>query len=104
MGSCKQADYYLTQILPRHGSFHAYLKMLGVAGDDSCIYCNEKDTAENTFFECRWWENLRDLQNIEINVKTLVSTMLESENRWKTVQTLMRSIIKQKSYDGNRLQ
>ena len=51
-----ETNYYLTQMISGHGCFQYYRHRFKVADSEECIYCNELDTAEHSFFECIKWE------------------------------------------------
>lgn len=108
--NCKHRniDYYMTQVLSGHGSFQAYLKKIGVIDDDKCLYCDAIDTVEHTFFECIRWENYRSQTYLtlghDLNLDNLIPSMIESERKWKIIQTLMHQIMKNKENDRNRRQ
>ena len=47
-----QVDYHLAQALSGHGAYNAYLFRIGKTDDDTCTYCDRKDTPEHTLFHC----------------------------------------------------
>ena len=45
-----EVDYYLTQMLTRHGLFRSYLHKMGKVGAPQCLYCGDsKDDASTPF-------------------------------------------------------
>lgn len=76
----RAVDYYLSQVLTGHGNFKSYIKIIGKAEDDRCIFYGNSHTAEHVIFVC---ERCRVERNhIKVNIptpKNLINTMLSQK-------------------------
>ncbi len=50
-----EVTYYLTQLLRGHGCFRKYLHRMQKVSSPKCLYCNNDDDAQHTFFMCERW-------------------------------------------------
>lgn len=95
-----EVDYYLTQLLSGHGYFRTYLKKIGKADSENCIYCHEdRDDAEHTFFMCSHWAAQRASLEEEVGAvtpETVVYAMIAEEQKWLSVARYAQSILRTK--------
>lgn len=96
-----QVNFYLTQALSGHGCFRAYLKRFKKCRESSCHFCeSEVDDAEHTLFHCRKWQDPRECLQQELGRRltpsNMVSTMLESEGKCKSIFDFIVGIMKEK--------
>ncbi|KAL1446337.1 hypothetical protein WDU94_000619 [Cyamophila willieti] len=98
-----EVTYHLTQFLTGHGCFNAYLFRFKLRTCPKCRYCCADDSVEHTFFRCMRWQQHREQMNTQVhdimNKNNIVSTMLRSEEHWKTVQTFVHTVLEQKEKD-----
>nr|CAH7732275.1 unnamed protein product [Callosobruchus chinensis] len=103
--ACKHrvVDYYLTQALTGHGCFAVYVKRIGKATDDKCMYCSERDDAAHTLFQCPRWEDERQRVNhrlgVTLDTVNMLSTLLTSAGNWKVVQAFVKGVLMKKERD-----
>lgn len=104
----RNTDYFMTQALTGHGSFHTYLQSIGAAASDECIYCRERDTPEHTLFHCEKWNTLRQETYLtlghQLNPDNLTVHLTESKHKWHIIQMLIQRIMRQKEKDRNERQ
>ena len=86
-----QVDFYLAQALSDHGCFNAYLKRFKKRDDVSCRYCGSLvDNAEHALFVCARWGVAREAVGREVGAQitpdTMVSLMLQSEQKWTLIE------------------
>lgn len=103
-----ETNYYLTQALTGHGVFGTYLHRIGKAENDRCWYCEERDTAQHTIFECiKWVEERRvacERCGIGITRENIAELIMRSEESWNIITGMMESIMKNKNIEErNRL-
>lgn len=102
-----EINYHLTQALSGHGCFQSFIHKIGKAQTPKCLYCEENDNPEHTFFGCVRWE--REKEETEsvlgefLTKENLVSTMLQSESNWKEISNMITKIMKQKEELERRL-
>lgn len=102
-----EINYHLTQALSGHGCFQSFIHKIGKAQTPKCLYCEENDNPEHTFFGCVRWE--REKEETEsvlgefLTKENLVSTMLQSESNWKEISNMITKIMKQKEEMERRL-
>ncbi|KAI5708743.1 hypothetical protein M8J76_002317 [Diaphorina citri] len=74
--------------------------------DDRCMFCEEADTAEHTFFSCSKWTMYRAEMEREIGqqltVGNLCNEMLKSERNWEAIARCMNRIMKDKEAEERR--
>lgn len=103
-----EVGYYLTQFLSGHGYFQKYLKTMGKAMSQECIYCpGITDDVEHTFFTCSRWEQRRRLLESEVGQwlpQTAIATMLLGVECWGQVEKYVEEILKEKKVDLDRNQ
>ncbi|KAI5722431.1 hypothetical protein M8J76_008233 [Diaphorina citri] len=73
---------------------------------DRCMFCEEADTAEHTFFSCSKWTMYRAEMEREIGqqltVGNLCNEMLKSERNWEAIARCMNRIMKDKEAEERR--
>ena len=79
-----------------HVCFHAYLKRFKKRDDESCRYCESLvDNAQHTFFVCAMWgvatEVVGRAVGAQLTPDTMVSLMLQFEQRWMLIETTRAS-------------
>lgn len=93
-------DYHLGQVLSGHGVFRDGLFKCGFKRSNRCIFCLERDTPEHALFICRRFGVERNALESAIGKKVdpdnLVSTMLESKEKWDLYARYARSVIDSK--------
>ncbi|XP_056633902.1 uncharacterized protein LOC130443352 [Diorhabda sublineata] len=105
--SCGEIGYYLTQTMTAHGSFQSYVRRIGKAEHDPCLYCSsEIDNAEHTIFRCPAWADIRNLSEItvraELRPENIVQIMMEVDFKWKAVESMVEKILKRKEQDSRQ--
>ena len=80
-----------------------YLKPIGKQDNESCWYCQERDTPEHTLFICqRWVENCNKAETI-IRGRIMPKHLMEKnapETSWETLNdNMITNIIKRKTED-----
>ncbi|KAI5735310.1 hypothetical protein M8J77_016890 [Diaphorina citri] len=99
-------SFHMAQILSGHGCFQAYLKRFNKINSDRCMFCEEADTAEHTFFSCSKWTMYRAEMEREIGqqltVGNLCNEMLKSERNWEAIARCMNRIMKDKEAEERR--
>ncbi|XP_072389628.1 uncharacterized protein [Diabrotica undecimpunctata] len=103
----RRLDYFLTQMLTRHGCFRGYLYRFGKAENDKCLYCKISDTVSDTLLVCERWIDERSLLERELgsrvqSVTELVEEMLRSSDRWRAVQRYVRRTLERKEQEERR--
>ncbi|XP_056629883.1 uncharacterized protein LOC130452338 [Diorhabda sublineata] len=105
--SCGEIGYYLTQTMTAHGSFQSYVRRIGKAENDICLYCSsEIDNAEHTIFRCPAWADIRNLSEItvraELRPENIVQIMMEADFKWEAVESMVEKILKRKEQDNRQ--
>ena len=100
-----QVGFYLAQALSGHGCFNAYLKRFKKRDDESCSYCGSLvDNAEHTLFICARWGVAREAVGREVGAQltpdTMVSLMLQSEQKWILIESFITVVMKTRELDG----
>lgn len=94
--------FRLTQMLTGHGCFASYLYRIGRVNSSNCQQCGLaiEDTVEHMIQECARWSTLREdlIQKIgpDLTLPTVVSEMLESEDKWMAVTFFAETAISTK--------
>ncbi|KAI5711061.1 hypothetical protein M8J75_013708 [Diaphorina citri] len=74
--------------------------------ENRCMFCEEADTAEHTFFSCSKWTMYRAEMEREIGqqltVGNLCNEMLKSERNWEAIARCMNRIMKDKEAEERR--
>lgn len=98
-----EVGYYLTQVLGGHGCFGEYLKRFKIKTGSECIYCSEEDTVEHTVFQCKRWEiermEVEATLGMVLDADNIADKMLEEEQNWSTIKTMIDKIMKVKELD-----
>lgn len=83
----------------------AYVAGIGKRDSSKCMYCDSKDDAEHTLFDCMKWKNLREELTTTlgktINVDNIISIMLQSKENWDNIGKYVENIISIKESDHN---
>lgn len=91
--------------LPRYGSFHFYVKIVGAVEDNDCIYCGDCDTVEHTVLECtRWEEYMRGLErdvSVSVNAENIIGAMLENKTRFDGIFKFVNDMMEVKEREIN---
>ena len=100
-----QVGFYLPQALSGRGCFNAYLKRFKKRDDESCSYCGSLvDSAEHTLFFCARWGVAREAVGREVGAQltpdTMVSLMLQSEQKWTLIESFVTVVMKTRELDG----
>lgn len=98
----REVGYYLTQVITGHGCFRHYAKRFGKDTSDKCLYCDNMDTAEHTFFVCDRWEGLREPVWKEVGTLTpdnMVDCLISSKENWQKIHGLANKIMKIKEIE-----
>lgn len=102
-----EVGYYLTQFLSGHGYFLSYLRKIGKAPLSECIYCQEEDSADHTFFRCEKWQQERThlVNHIgPISPESIVGLMLSNQETWNCINTYVENVLREKRRDMDRVQ
>ena len=104
-GKHGQVGFYLTQELSGHGCCNAYLKRFKKRDDESCRYCGfPVENAEHTLFvRARWGaenEAVGRAVNAQLTPDTMVTLMLQSEQIWMLIESLVTLVMKTRGFDG----
>ncbi|XP_074030339.1 uncharacterized protein [Leptinotarsa decemlineata] len=94
--------YHLTQLLTGHRCFQTYRKRFRVSNSDSCIYCEEGDTVEHTFFTCmRWHQKRQKVETVtgQLTQDNIINKMLEDAQIWTKINSLAKYVIDTKERD-----
>ena len=96
--------FYLAQALSGHGCFNAYLKRFKKRDDESCSYCGSLvDNAEHTLLFCARWGKARESVGREVGAQltpdTMVSLMLQSEQKWILIESFVTVVMKTRELD-----
>lgn len=54
-----ELNHYATQFLTGNGNFRGYLNRFGIAGDESCRWCNVRDTQKYVLYDCWKYVEIR---------------------------------------------
>ena len=89
-----------------HGYFNAYLKRFKKRDDESCRYCGSLvDNAEHTLFVCARWGVAREavgrVVGAQLTLDTMVSLILQSEQIWMLIESLVTLVMKTRELDGD---
>ena len=100
-----QVGFYLAQALSVHGCFNAYLKRFKKRDDESCSYCGSLvDNAEHTLFVCARWgaekEAVGRTVGAQFTPDTMVSLMLQSEQKWIPIESFDTLVMKTRELHG----
>lgn len=100
-------DFHLTQALTGHGCFPKYLKIFGKADSEKCWFCRHiKDDAAHTLFVCDAWAERRRICSLtvgeEISPDNLARIMLDSADKWETVNKYANEVMKAKEEEERR--
>jgi len=92
-----------------HGCFPEYLKRFGKTDSEECWFSGHAtDNASHTLFECDAWVERRRTCSItigeEISAENLVKIMLESAERWNTVNRYFNEVLKAKEEEERRIE
>ena len=84
---------------------NAYLKHFKKGDDESCSYCGSfVDNAEHTLFFCARWGVTREAVGREVSTQltpeTMVSLMLQSEQKWILIESFVTLVMKTRELDG----
>lgn len=102
-----EVDRFICQLLTGHGVSREKRFSMGLGLNDRCPDCNEKDTAEHIFFECKEHAGLRvDVENAigeKLTPDRCVEVMLASIEGWEAVARMARCIVlRRESVEGLR--
>lgn len=102
-----EVGFHLTQALTGHGCFNAYLKRFNIRQSESCDFCNDPvDDAKHTLFACQRWQTYREEMNtetgIEVQPENMVSLMVESEEKWRSIETFIVRTMRDKILESRR--
>ena len=100
-----QVRFYLAQVLSGHGCFNAYLKRFKKREDESCRYCGSLvKNAEHTLFVFARWgvarEDVGQAVCAQLTPDTMVSLMLQSEQKWMLIESFITLVMKTRELDG----
>ena len=100
-----QVGVDLAHALSGHGCFNAYLKRFKKRDDESCSYCGSLvDNAEHTLFFCARWGVVREAVGREagaqLTLDTMVSLMLQFEQKWILIESFVTLVMKTRELDG----
>ena len=95
-----KVDFYLTQFLSGHGCFRAYLHKFGHDSSPECPACTGvEEDVEHVFFHCpRFLEDRETLERAlgeRPSRDSIVSLMLESEEKWVAVGIAATNVMKE---------
>ena len=99
-----EVGFYLAQALLGHGCFNAYLKRFKKGDDESYSYCGFLvDNAEHTLFFCARWDVAREAVgravSAQLTPNTMVSLMLQSEQKWMLIESFVTLVMKTRELD-----
>ena len=99
-----ELNYYVTQILPRHGYYEKYLHRMGKTGSGYCLYEERKviDDAEHIVFESARWQIYRPIRTsiIEtIRAPNIIWVIIVSRGNWASVANYVEWAPKLKNRD-----
>lgn len=95
-------NYFITQFLTGHGSFRSYLRRIGKAIYDSCIYCGEVDTSRHALESCPRFDRERQKIRLgvgEVTALNIIDKALQSRESWRIIMGEIISILKVKEGD-----
>ena len=100
-----QVGFYLAKALSGHGCFNAYLKRFKKRYDELCSYCGSLvDNAEYILFFCARWGVAKEAVGREVGAQltpdTMVSLMLQSEQKWILIESFVTLVMKTRELDG----
>lgn len=96
-------NYHTAQMFSAHGDFHAYLCRMGKAPSPFCVHCDgrEEDNVDHTILRCPAFAEQRG-PLVAADVPQLAQRMLESEEQWNTISTIVVRILSRKTVLGRR--
>lgn len=78
---------------------------MALVDSETCKYCDKKDTPGHTILECTKWKDIRQryVRQVghHITANNIISHMLASEDKWKIIEELITTILKEKERDEN---
>lgn len=95
----------MTQILTGHGKFISYLHRFKLYDTEDCLYCDNADTVEHTFFHCVRWDETRKIMEERIGRVTpenVVNKMMEKKENWEVVKRTATIILRTKEQEMKR--
>ena len=100
-----QVGFHLAQALLGHGCFKAYMKRFKRRDDESCCYCGSLvDNADHTLFVCATWGAEREAvgraADAQFTPDTMVSLVLQSEQKWIPIESFVTLVMKTRGLDG----
>lgn len=101
-----EVNYYLTQFLTGHGLFGAYLHKMGKRPEPKCHCGAANDDPLHMFFECDKWKEERRVLQQHIgrpSPDSIVSHMLESEEKWNSVATFVEKTLRKKKREEDEI-
>ncbi|KAJ8912170.1 hypothetical protein NQ315_006135 [Exocentrus adspersus] len=101
-----EVSYQVAQFLTGHGNFKAFLSKIGKAEDEQCIYCDGRDTAEHTIYECIRWEAYRGYMEMAVGQvltpQNTISLALEGQRAWEDIMGTIEKVMTLKEQDFRR--
>lgn len=95
-------SFHFTQLVTGHGCFGHYLHRMRKRATSDCLHCHcDDDTAEHTIFICPAWieertQLLNKLELEQMDLKTIIRTILQSQEKWFAFSLFASSVMKKK--------
>ncbi|KAB0804865.1 hypothetical protein PPYR_01835 [Photinus pyralis] len=92
-------DYYMSQFLSGHGCFMLYLHRIKKKTSDRCLFCEEIDGPEHTFFQCTKWKDQREEMTGklgDVTPENVIRKATKNEEAWAALKRYVTDILQVK--------